>query len=300
MAAVQVSLHDLVPLLQIAGEAVALCGVETLRGAFVEHHHAAAGWAAPALLRRADQHIDLAGFHVHPHRARGDAVEHEQRADFAGGGAQGLQIAVGQHQASGSFHMRGEHHGRALAADGGDHLVDRRRCERRLRAAAGAAGLADGHVGGIGESALLDDLRPAVTEPAVAHDHNLAALHVLAGYRLHAEAAAAGHDDGMLRVVGLAQHGREVAHHALKALRHMVERAVGVDHRVVEQTVGIDVGKQSGHGGSPVLMKGGGRVVPCGRRTKSLARVRRMRRVLCHGRGTGLKCGESPRRAGRS
>ena len=51
-----------------------------------------------------------------------------------------------------------------------------------------------------------------------------------------------------LRVVRLLQDARDVAHHALELLRHVVERAVGEDDRVFEQAVGVDVGEQAGHG----------------------------------------------------
>jgi hypothetical protein len=45
-----------------------------------QHHHRAARRAAPALLRRGDQHVDAGGAHVDPHGAGGDAVQHEQAA----------------------------------------------------------------------------------------------------------------------------------------------------------------------------------------------------------------------------
>jgi hypothetical protein len=44
-----------------------------------------------------------------------------------------------------------------------------------------------------------------------------------------------GHDDGRFGVVDLLQHARNVLHDALEALRHVVQRAVGVHHRVFEQ-----------------------------------------------------------------
>jgi hypothetical protein len=69
---------------------------------------------------------------------------------------------------------------------------------------------------------------------------NLGVRRELAGDRLHAEGAAAGHDDGGFGLVDLAQHGVEVVHDALERLRHVVEGTVGEDHREFHQTIGID------------------------------------------------------------
>jgi hypothetical protein len=40
---------------------------------------------------------------------------------------------------------------------------------------------------------------------------------------------------------------RDVVHHALEAPRHVVQGAVGIDHRVFEQTIGIGLGKECRH-----------------------------------------------------
>jgi hypothetical protein len=116
-------------------QAKLLLVVPSMRGAraLAEHHHGAAGRAAPALLRRADQHVHAGGLHVDPHRAGGDAVEHEQAADLVHRVGHGAQVVVGQDHAGGGFHVRREHHGGLLGADGGHHLVDRRGREGRLR-----------------------------------------------------------------------------------------------------------------------------------------------------------------------
>jgi hypothetical protein len=58
VAALFVGFHDLQPLLQVAGEAAAGGVGKARQGAFAEHDQAGAGRTAPALLRRADQHID--------------------------------------------------------------------------------------------------------------------------------------------------------------------------------------------------------------------------------------------------
>ncbi|VXC48410.1 hypothetical protein PSEUDO8BK_80277 [Pseudomonas sp. 8BK] len=50
-------------------------------------------------------------------------------------------------------------------------------------------------------------------------------------------------------VVDLFQSAGDILHHALKRLRHMVEGAVGVDHRVFDQAVGVDAGVEVRHKG---------------------------------------------------
>jgi hypothetical protein len=47
----------------------------------------------------------------------------------------------------------------------------------------------------------------------------------------------------------LLQDRADVAHDALEFLRHVVERAVGVDDRVFKQAIGVDIGVQAGHCG---------------------------------------------------
>ena len=216
-------------------------------GALAQHHEGAAGRAAPALLRRADQHVDAGGLHVDPHRAGGDAVEHEQAADLVHRIGHGLQVVVGQHHAGRGFDVRREHHRRLLAR--GWWPRPRRSAPAR-RASAGRRRRARlQHGARRRDAAHVEDLRPAVAEPAVADHQHRAAGGELARHRFHAEGAAAGHDDRRARVVDLLQHAGDVAHHALELARHVVERAVGVDHRVFEQAVGVDVGQQSGHEG---------------------------------------------------
>ena len=157
MAAAFVGFHDLQPLLQVGREAGAGGAVDALARQVGQHHERAAGRSAPALLRRAHQHVDAGGAHVHPHRAAGDAVQHEQAARGMHRVTHGAQVGVGQHHAGGGFHMGREHHVGLLARDGGHHLVDRRGRERRGLAGAGAARLQ--HDLGRGDAAHLEDLR---------------------------------------------------------------------------------------------------------------------------------------------
>src|SRR5205807_5155699 len=126
------------------------------------------------------------------------------------------------------------------------HLVHRRRGERRLMAAAHGAGLEHDLFGR--DTTHLEDLRPAIAEPAVTDDERPAARCELARYGLHPERTAAGHDNGTARLIGLLQNAGDVAHHGLEFARHVIQRAVGEDDRVFEQAVGVDLGPQAWHG----------------------------------------------------
>ena len=164
------------------------------RARSLEHHHRAARRAAPALLRRGDQHVDAGGLHVDPHRARGDAVEHEQAADFVHRGgrpragsrpAGSCRDAVSTCGANTSVGL--------LGADRRRDFGDRRRRQRRLRAVADAARLAArSTTRGIRPMSKI--WRPAVAEPAVAQHQHVLAAGELARHGLHAEGAAAGHE----------------------------------------------------------------------------------------------------------
>ena len=48
------------------------------------------------------------------------------------------------------------------------------------------------------------------------------------------------------------ERDRDVAHDLLEFLRHVVQQVIGEHYRVFEQTVGIDIGQQTGHGFLPV------------------------------------------------
>jgi hypothetical protein len=196
-------------------------------------------------LRRAHQHVDAGVLHVDPDRARGNAVEHEQPADGMHRIGHRTQIGGGQDHAGRGFHMRCEHHVGPRRGDGGDDFVDRCRRKRALLAGRDAARLQ--HLRLRRNAAHFEDLRPAVAEPAVADDQDPLVGGELACHRFHAEGATARHDDGRSGVVDRLEGARDVAHHALEALGHVVERAVGVDDRVFKQPVGVDVGQEAGH-----------------------------------------------------
>ena len=206
----------------------------------IEHHQRAARRAAPAFLRRGDQHVDAAGLHVDPHRPRGDAIEDEQSAAGAHGVADGAQVRVRENDSRRGLDVRREYHVRLRLADRGDRFVDRDGRERRVPRGARPARLQHGRFRG--NRPGVEDLRPAIAEPAVAQNQALPARGELPRHRFHPVRAAAGDDDGGMRVVDVLQDAREIAHDALKALRHVVERAVGEDHRIFEKAVGIDVG----------------------------------------------------------
>ncbi len=73
----------------------------------------------------------------------------------------------------------------------------------------------------------------------------------LTGDRFHRIGAAAGHDGDLVRAIDLAQGRGQVAHHLLEPLRHVVQRAVGENDREFLEPLGVDLGAQMRHGGSP-------------------------------------------------
>ncbi len=246
MATAFIRFHDLQPLLQIAGKAGAGGAVNGRTGATAEHHHGATGRSAPTLLRGADQHINAGRLHIDPDGARCNAVQHQQAAHGVHCIGHAAQVAVGQHHAGGSFDVRCKHHIWAFACNGGHDFFHRAWNPRRLLGVSDAAGHQDRGLGR--DVAHVKNLRPTVAEPAIADDQCFFVGGKLARHGFHAKRATAGHQNGRLGVVHLFQDGRDVAHHTLEALRHMVQRAVGVDHRKFKQALGIDLGQKAGHG----------------------------------------------------
>ena len=123
--------------------------------------------------------------------------------------------------------MRREHHVGLVPLNRRDHLGHRAGNPGRLLAIVHTPRLQHG---GLGRNAAhVKDLRPAVAEPAIANHQHLFVLRKLARYGLHSKGAAARHQHGRLGVVHLFQDGGNVLHYPLKALRHMVERTVGID-----------------------------------------------------------------------
>ena len=228
MAAGLVGLHHLQPFAKVHRKGAALGLVDRLAGVLAEHDHGAARRAAPAFLGRRNQHVHAGGAHVDPHGARGDAVEHQQPAVGMHRIGQRAQVAVGQHHAGRGLDMGREHQGGFFAGDGSADLFNRGGRPGRLRSVGGAARFHDGVAGR--DLSHVEDLAPAVAEPAVAHHHHVLAGGKLPGHGFHAKGSAAGHQGDRMGLVDLFEHARDVTHHALKALGHVVERAVGVDH----------------------------------------------------------------------
>ena len=141
--------------------------------------------------------------------------------------------------------MRGKHHVGLVGANACSHFVCRAWHPSGLRVVRHAAGLE--HHLLRGDAAHLKNLRPAVAEPTVAHHHGFFASSKLARHSLHAKGATARHQYRHWGAVHLFENGRNVGHDALEALGHVIERAVGVDHREFEQTVGVNLGQQAGH-----------------------------------------------------
>jgi hypothetical protein len=150
------------------------------------------------------------------------------------------QVVVRQDDARRRFDVRGEHHVGPAFADGGDDLGEGRRREGRLAAILGRTRLQNSRLRG--NLPGIENLRPAVAEPAVPYHQAFLVARELPGDCLHAEGAAAWHDDGRLRLVDALQHAGDVVHDALELLRHVIERAVGVDHGVFKEAVRVNVG----------------------------------------------------------
>ena len=135
--------------------------------------------------------------------------------------------------------MRGEHDVGTEGGDFGTYFFYRRRRKRGLEAVFLPCGQ---HFGFRCDAALFEDLRPAVAEKAVAHNQAFFAACELACNRLHAGRAGAGHDGGILGAVNFLQGGGDVTQGRLKFLRHVVQRAVGINHGIFEQAVSINFG----------------------------------------------------------
>ena len=244
-----VGFHDLQPLLQVAGEAAAGGVGNARQRTLAEHHQAGAGGAAPAFLRCADQDIDAHRAHVDPECAGGDAVEDEKPIHLAHRSRHRPQVVVGQPDARSRLDMRRKHHLGTLGEDRGDHLVDRRRRKRGRFAVthARAAATRLEHIGACRDPAHVENLRPAKTEPAIAQYQAAPATGKLARHGLHGKGAAARHHGHRAGAVGLPETLRDVAHHDLKSLRHVIECTVGIDHRIFQQSVGVHGVQQARH-----------------------------------------------------
>jgi hypothetical protein len=94
-AAFLVGLHDLQPLLEVAGKTAAGGCVDARTRALAKRNQRAARGAAPAFLRRADQYVDVVGDHIDPDGPGGDAIKNEEAINGTNGGADGTQVIVG-------------------------------------------------------------------------------------------------------------------------------------------------------------------------------------------------------------
>ena len=92
-------------------------------------------------------------------------------------------------------------------------------------------------------------------EPAVADHQAFAVRGELARDGFHTVRAPAGYDGDSLRAIAFLEHRIEIAHDVLENRRHVVERAIGENHRVFEQAVGIDLGEEGRHVGIPLAGK---------------------------------------------
>ena len=118
------------------------------------------------------QHVHAAGPHVDPQRAGGDAVEDEKPADLMHRGAHRPEVVVGQNMPE-DVSTCGANTTSGRPSRIRDHFIDGRRRERRLVLVADATGLQHERYGR--DVPCLENLRPAVAEPAIAnHEASLA------------------------------------------------------------------------------------------------------------------------------
>ena len=82
----------------------------------------------------------------------------------------------------------------------------------------------------------VTDLRPTVAKIAVADDQHLPTLAVLTRHGLHAVGTTAWDKHGVVRIIHLVESSVEILHYVAERSRHVVEGAIGVDHRVFQET----------------------------------------------------------------
>ena len=129
-----------------------------------------------------------------------------------------------------------------------NHLFNRGR--RKGGAGRVARPLCHDHMGFARKSARLENLGPAIGKPSIAHDQHFA-LAKLARHGFHRIGAATGDQGCGGAVIDLFQQGRDVAHDTLKALRHMVQRAVSEHDREFLQSLRVNMGEWQCHSESP-------------------------------------------------
>ena len=164
-------------------------------------------------------------------------------------------------------------------ADGLDDLLDRGRGPRRLllvgdRPRAGPRWSPAMEPG-------VEDLRPAEGEEPVADDEAPPAGGQLPRDGLHGVGATARDHGDRPGVIRRGQDLDDLLHDVDEALRHVVERAVGEDDRVLQQAIGIDVSARQFHVGQTATRDrpGADSSVPARRRRAAAGRpaVRRQR-----------------------
>ena len=122
--------------------------------------------------------------------------------------------------------------------DFGHHILNRRRRKRRLRPV--ARGPRHHHRGLLGKTARLKDLGPAIGKPSITDDQN-PPLTELARHRFHRIGTAAGHQGHRGAVINLFEKPRDFAHHTLEFGRHVVQAAVGKNHRKLLQSLRVNM-----------------------------------------------------------
>eukprot|EP00755_Sulcionema_specki_P007700 Sspe_Gene.38947::Locus_18782_Transcript_1_1_Confidence_1.000_Length_1375::g.38947::m.38947 len=223
-----VGLHHVHPRLEAQHEACALCLIDGLATTLVHHHQPSARRPSPPLLRSRQVNINVELLHVNPDCPRGNAVEDEDTPHLVHRIGNGLDVVVGEDDASTGLNVRCADHRRLLLPDGRHHLVDGRGCEGRLTCGVHGASLHDCDV--ICDAPLLEDLRPPEAEKAVPDDKDFLPRSELPSNALHPVASRPGNDGHRVGVVHLFEERREVVHHRDEGRRHVVQHTVSVDH----------------------------------------------------------------------
>ena len=200
VAAILIGPHNVQPLFQVGGKTAAGGVFDALNSFRSKGDQRGAGGRAPSFLRGTDQHVHAGGGHVHPERPGGHAIQHEQATDATDRVANSLQVVVGQYHARGGFHMGSEDHGGPVGENGGNYLVHWRWRVGGLMIVLHWSCFQYCRVGR--DATHIENLAPAVTEPAVADDQTVLSMTELAGHCFHSETAATWHHHGRLTPVG--------------------------------------------------------------------------------------------------
>ena len=141
-----------------------------------------------------------------------------------------FDIVIRQHQACRGFDMRGKYYRRFFRLNLSDSRLDCHWLKLLLLVAVTDVCGQDSHV--IRDTTFFKDLRPAKTKKTVTDDEHCLVSGKLARNRFHTVSPCTRHDCHRIGVIHVFQTCGQIIHHGLEFFGHVIERAVGVDHRV--------------------------------------------------------------------